>query len=180
MFRSYFIYVEATFIRGRLIDCFMANCEMCGANGNLQPVIVEGVQMLACPNCVKFGKLVSNTPQGQKRTYVPGMRMPKRDETPTEFVVPNAGDIIKAAREKRGMRQVDLARMLNIRESIVHQIEAGNTHQMLDVVKKFETALSLKLVAKRTAASEDDATPAAKVDAKPLTIGDLLSKAMKK
>jgi uncharacterized protein (TIGR00270 family) len=158
----------------------MANCEMCGANGQLQAVIVEGVQMVACPNCVKFGKLVSSTPQGQARNYVPGMRMPKKDDTPVDFVVANAGELIKAARESRGMRQVDLARMLNIRESLVHQIEGGNTHQVLDVVKKFETALHLKLVGRRVGVEEDDAPVVSKVDAKPLTIGDLISKAMKK
>jgi len=153
---------------------------MCGATASLQPVIVEGVQLVVCPNCQKFGKLVSSTPQGQRREYVPGMRMPKKDDAPQEFVAPNAGDLIKGAREKRNMRQVDLARMLNIRESIVHQIEAGNTHQMLDVVKKFETALNLKLVAKRGALSDDNETPSVKAEAKPLTIGDLINKAMKK
>ena len=162
----------------------MANCEMCGAGGKLEPVIVEGVQMLACPNCVKFGKLVNETPQAQSRNYVPGMRMPSKPVVSAEFVVANAGDIIKAARERRGMRKVDLARMLNIRESVVHQLEGGNTHQMLDVVKRFETALNLKLVGKQSA-DESENVVVSKVNdekssSKVLTIGDLLSAAMKK
>lgn len=160
----------------------MANCEMCGTNGGLQPAIVEGVQMLVCPNCARYGKLVSETPQGQMHLHTArgGFRSSKKVEGPVEFVVPNAGELIKAAREKRGMRQVDAARLLNIRESIIHQIEGGNTHQTLDIIKKFEVAFAIKLVGVRSAEEKDDELPRAKVDAKPLTIGDLLSKAMKK
>lgn len=177
-----FICFEARFISGAHINLIMANCEMCGTNGGLQPAIVEGVQMLVCPKCSKYGKLVSETPQGQMHihTATGGFRSNKKVEGPVEFIVPNAGDLIKAAREKRGMRQVDAARMLNIRESIIHQIEGGNTHQTLDIIKKIEVAFAIKLVGVRSAEEQDDSVPRSKVEAKALTIGDLINKAMKK
>lgn len=146
----------------------MAQCEMCNASKPLSPVIIEGVKMSVCNECKKFGKSVDDQPSR------PGARRAefvKRAIVETnEFVVANAGQIVKAEREKRGLKQIDLSRMLNIRESVIHQLESGKYKPTLEEAKKIEKGLDLQLVAKEKI-TDFNQTRSSSV---ALTIGDLL------
>ena len=115
----------------------MPTCESCGKSAErLINTRIEGCEMKACQDCSKLGTMVRETPKVFAK--------PKRAE---ELVVFNAGELIKAEREKRGMRQVDLAKMLLVKESLIHRIEVG-LPATLSLAKKIEEALGIKLVEK--------------------------------
>ena len=115
----------------------MPTCESCGASSNrLVKTKIEGCEMKACPECSKLGTIVREIPKTR-----PKVKMPE------EVVVSNAGKLIKVEREKRGMRQVDLAKMLLVKESLIHRIEIGSP-VTLSFAKKIEDAIGIKLVVK--------------------------------
>lgn len=115
----------------------MPTCESCGKSSDrLIKTNIEGCEMKACPDCSKLGSVVRELPKPKP--------VKKRFE---EVVVSDAGKLIKAEREKRGMRQVDLAKMLLVKESLIHRIEIG-LPVTLDLAKKIEDALEISLVEK--------------------------------
>lgn len=119
-------------------------CDMCGADASTRKYRVEGVEMNLCKGCSTYGTpiLPSKVAKVFKRRKV-------EKEEEFEFIVPNAGSLVKSAREKRGMKQIDLSRMLNIKESTIHKVESGELKPTLAVAKQFEEGLGLKLIAKR-------------------------------
>lgn len=68
------------------------------------------------------------------------------------------GEVIRAARSKRGWRQGDLARRASMRQQIISEIENGVMYPRLDTILKVLAALDLDLsVVKRDAADFDPA-----------------------
>lgn len=57
------------------------------------------------------------------------------------------GHIIKQAREEHGYERKELAKLLNIKESHLKNIEYEKTQPNVDVQKKIERALSIDLTA---------------------------------
>jgi uncharacterized protein (TIGR00270 family) len=149
----------------------MPACEMCGSNSPLSEVKVEGTLLKVCQNCAKFGQSLQAVPQNQNRRMRPQQTGYKKVEDDGLILLPNAGQILKADREKRNMRQVDFSRMLGIKESIIHQIESGHPITM-DIVQKIESQLKIKLTARPLETTEVPRSSSAQ----SFTIGDLLKK----
>ncbi|MBI5072318.1 TIGR00270 family protein, partial [Candidatus Woesearchaeota archaeon] len=81
---------------------------------------------------------------------------------------------IKQAREKRKLNQEEFAKMLNERESVLHNIEAGKQKPSMELAKKLEKVLGIVLIEvikpdEITAEKQDSPRPKG-----PLTIGDML------
>ena len=115
----------------------MVSCENCGNDvKKLSKYSIEGCQMMVCKDCGELGTPV--------REYKPKPKRPRIEET----VIPEAGQLIKAERENRNMRQVDLAKMMLIKESLVQNIEANHLPLSLALAKQFEEALGLVLIEK--------------------------------
>ena len=143
----------------------MAQCEMCGTEeDHLTLAIIEGVELKVCKSCLKLGKKKPSIPKrfGHKtRIQKPNFE---------ERVISNAGNLIKSAREKRNMRQIDLAKMLQIKDSQLHHIEIGDMPLNLKLAKEIEHTLEITLVKKFKHIEVEET----KHETTGLTLGDLI------
>jgi len=144
----------------------MASCELCGVEDRLVDAIVEGSVLEVCNRCKEFGDIIGVHKDEIKR------EQPKKVyfKEPEEYVVDDYNVKIKKAREKLGMKQEDLAKKINEKESTIHKIESGQLKPSLVLANKFERFLSIKLIEKY------DETEKPKLDLRDnsLTVGDLL------
>jgi uncharacterized protein (TIGR00270 family) len=125
--------------------------------------MVEGVAMNVCKNCSSYG-----TPIKRPR---PVRRAAAQQSDDMEFVDTHYGQIIKKKRESMGMRQKDLARFLNERESLIHQLESGHMKPSQQLIKKLKQKMDIDLL--RQAKEED--IEIERKDAKA-TLGDFIKK----
>ncbi len=79
-----------------------------------------------------------------------GFKSGKRGSTrlPVEDVeyVEDFGRIIREAREKMGLTQEDLAQQLNEKSTIIRKIEAGEFNPPIELMRKIEKLLKVKLI----------------------------------
>jgi putative transcription factor len=149
-------------------------CEICGKNfNNGVKVQIEGSVVSACANCSGYGKLVGKietvkekpkTPEAQARKYE------MQDFESETALADDYGERIKKAREKRNLKQGDLAKLINEHESIVHRIESGRFEPDDDLIKKLEKKLDIKLTIK----VDDALRLVGKGENKEKTLGDVV------
>jgi putative transcription factor len=126
---------------------------------------VENVVMQLCKNCSAFGNVIERP---KKQIKIKKIIKPK--EEIIETIIENSNEIIKKARESKGLKQKDLAMKIAVKESIIHKIESGSLELNIDLAKKLERFFNIKLI-------ENFKEEHKKVDLKGegLTIGDLLN-----
>jgi len=156
-------------------------CEMCGKEGDMFKADIEGAVLVVCKECAKFGKIVSRmkTPEELKHMKKRAKEIEARKATSVEkvkseiiqIIAEDYSDKIKAKREKLGLKQKDIARMIAEKESLVQNIEAGKFVPSINLARKFERFLKLKLVEQH----EEKYEKKAKSKGAALTIGDMLS-----
>lgn len=136
---------------------------------------VEGVELNVCPDCARHGII-------QRRTTAPSATPSAvsafssrplliSQEKPEFKVVDNFSSLLRSAREKRGMKQEDFAKLLNERESIIAKWESNSLKPRIDAASKMGRILGINLV-------EEDMEVAAKMEAgkrgDELTLGDFV------
>ncbi|MEK6916137.1 MAG: multiprotein bridging factor aMBF1 [Nanoarchaeota archaeon] len=139
------------------------NCEMCGSESGILPVLVEGVELKVCNNCASFGQKLRK-PVLKKR-FVPQ----KPEIEIIDVVVENFPAIIKEKREKMGLKQNEFAKYLAERESLIHKMESGSYIPPLDIAKKLERQLNITIIETKEVKSKS-----LKSESKDLTIGDMI------
>lgn len=149
------------------------NCEVCGRPID-RPVEaeIEGVMVKACGRCARFGTI--------KRSYPSkaGARKPKRSAGGPGFKAKEKGlecvddynDIIRTAREKKGMKREDLGRIMNEKVSVIARLESGTMVPDIKLARKIENALGIKILE----AQEDEKVSSSTSSSGGLTIGDLI------
>ena len=120
-------------------------CEMCGKEAELYKAVIEGTELSVCEKCGKFGKVIKrvqefNTSSVKKNTV--------KEPEVVEVLVADFSQKIKLTREKLGFNQIDFARKINERESVLHKIETGHYKPPVEVAKRYERILNIKLVEK--------------------------------
>ena len=141
------------------------NCEMCGKSLDKSfKVEVEGVEMQLCDGCSSFGRIIE-----RPKTIVKIKKKIVKKEEFYEAIVEDYTNKIKNARELRNLKQKDLANKLAIKESLLHKIESGNMNLNLDIAKKLERFLNIKLIEKQKEEHQK-----VKTEDTILTIGDML------
>ena len=144
-------------------------CELCGKITELFTTVVEGAQMQVCANCGKFGKVL-------RRAMPPRAAAPVRKAASApvqvERVIENYGERIRTAREKRSLTQQDFAKLITVKESLVHKMETGHFEPDIELARKLEKILHVTLVEVRIEGGVVDAQK----EERPagLTIGDIL------
>ena len=123
----------------------MATCELCGKTAPIVPALVEGVSLDICSACAKFGKILHRPKVEAILQKSPLYHKQKQDE-PKFAVVENYADCIRKKREELGIKQIDLARMVAERESVIQKMENGELEPSLDLAKKLEKRLHIKLI----------------------------------
>lgn len=148
----------------------MASCEMCGKERELIDAVVEGSVLKVCKECSKHGKAVP--------IYKPEIVEEKREIEKeiiedVEVIVDDYFYLIKKAREKKGLKQEELAKDIGEKESVIHQVESQKMKPNFKLARKLEVYLGIKLMDKVPRANVKK-----EIDFKDesLTIGDLLKK----
>jgi putative transcription factor len=116
-------------------------CEMCGKEDFLVRAKIEGTEMKVCKNCSKYGEVMQE--RIVKKIEMP---KPRAREEPSEFVVPEYANLIKNARASKGLNQEEFAKILNIKESMIHNMESDKQKPDIELARKLEKALHIKLV----------------------------------
>jgi len=156
---------------------------MCGKDfPHLKKVIVDGVPLMVCPSCARFGE-ESGAKNTKKETPTPGIisqRLEKREkrmhtrtiyDQEEEILIPDFGEAIRNARLKKGYSQEDLARKLNEKKSVIQKLEHESLIPPDELIKKLEKELDVKLTQK----NERVSIGGKKADSGGgLTIGDLI------
>lgn len=158
-------------------------CEICGKDfPHLKKVIVDGVPLMVCQNCARFGE-ESGAKGTKKETPTPSIishRLEKREkrmQTRTiydqeeEILIPDFGEAIRNARMKKGYSQDELAQKLNEKKSVIQKLEHESLIPPDELIKKLEKELNIKLTEKgeRVSIGGKRAESGA-----GLTIGDLI------
>lgn len=126
----------------------MPSCELCGKDlETIRKAKIENSILLVCSNCIKFGEEVQfhvsqNAQQGTKQ-------ISKSFESPfPEYeIVENYATLVKNARERKGMKQEEFAKFLQERLSLLRKIESGKHKPDIELAKKLEKKLGIKLFA---------------------------------
>ena len=101
--------------------------------------------MHVCEECSKFGKVTSVIKKAVKekpRFY----SAPVAKEEKSEILVEGFHEIIKKKRESLGISQKDFALKINEKESLVHKLEIGSFEPNLNLARKLEKILGIKIV----------------------------------
>ena len=140
-------------------------CDICGAKEANRKARIEGAVVSVCDNCVTLGEEIPvEAIHKLAERILPKMSLPAELEL---VMRPDAGEMIKKGREKRGMSQEQLATSISEKANVVKRAEEG-WQPPITVVRKMEKALGLSLL--ETAAAGNLKT---KIDKKQLTIGDV-------
>jgi putative transcription factor len=116
-------------------------CDLCGKD---TPILlltnIEGSQLSLCKGCAQHGKVVrvihKEVPVDRERHSSPVQRA--EDGPKAEVIVEEFSVLIKAAREKLNLKQEEVAKKLNEKESLIQALESGHHHPNLELAKKFE------------------------------------------
>jgi putative transcription factor len=150
----------------------MTACEMCGSDSNTITALIEGVELNVCQKCASFGKIVkkpfivtAKMQQAQKNE-----QMKKAAER--EIIMEIREDfpaIIKAKREKMGLKQDEFAKFISERESMIHKMESGEYVPSLETARKMERQLGIKIIEEKELVASH-----MKEKKESFTIGDVL------
>lgn len=151
----------------------MAGCEMCGKDRELVDAIVEGAVVQVCLECSKHGNVIAiNQPVVDKKIEK-AQEIEARPEY-VDVVVNDFSDRIKRARERKGMKQEDLAQALAEKESVIQSLETGGLKPTFKLAKKLSVFLSIDLIESVEATKKSEKN--IDFDSRNVTIGDLLKK----
>lgn len=145
----------------------MGTCDMCGTRQAKNKARIESVVMDVCEECSKYGQIVSaiKTPEPMKKQQI-------TPNTPIviQEIVQDYAALIRKSRESLRMTQKEFAMMLSEKESMIHNLESGRLRPGIELARKLEKALKIRLVEQIT----DTKTPLKKNEDEQLTVGDLL------
>lgn len=154
-------------------------CELCGKEGNCRPVEIDKVRMMVCPNCYKFGQgleLKSGSFKSTDTTILDKIRKPKEKDVYKEInkeLVSNWNNLIKNAREKKGISREDLGFKIGERTVTVSKIENGDLRPSDKIIEKLEKELNITLL--ESMSSQSKMLPNSHQRGN-LTIGDFVKK----
>ncbi len=166
-------------------------CEICAKiMDHGKKVRLEGSVMTACDECAKSGTVIreiSTRKPDKKKDASAGFKfndsrvaikrkvetVEEHDIEFSEELIENYADAIKNARDRVGLKQDELAKMINEPSSLIHRIESHRIEPSIIVAKKLENVFKIKLVKK--AESFSDADMETKKKSGELTLGDLVT-----
>ncbi|MBS7655843.1 TIGR00270 family protein [Candidatus Bathyarchaeota archaeon] len=133
------------------------NCEICGKEilSKRYEKIVEGVKMILCEKCASHGEshfqpIASSNlakPVKLKPIVKPKPLAAINKEYLELEVVQDYYKKVKSAREKAGLTQEDFAKMLKEKLSVIQKIETGKIIPDINLAKRMEHLLKIKLLA---------------------------------
>ena len=157
-------------------------CELCGAEAQLEATRVAGSVLRACSTCAGSGRKATEREELGQQVWVANalekraLRQRARDEElPERVLAADCGSRVRSARQKQGWNQAQLAQRAAEKKSVIAAIETGAREPDDKLLRRLERLLSLKL-------TESTAAPVMVSDkrASALTMGDLLKQELEK
>ncbi|RLE61550.1 MAG: TIGR00270 family protein [Thermoprotei archaeon] len=131
----------------------MLRCELCGREirGVAYKVVIDRAEMIVCSRCARGRTVVKvinfNKPFFSKERRGANLRYkPKVRREIIEEIVEDYAQRIKEARERMGLTRELLATMVGEKESTIRRIEAGTLQPTINLAKKLEKVLKIKLI----------------------------------
>ncbi len=131
------------------------NCEVCGRKivGPARRVVIEGAVMSVCENCARFGVTPKTWSRIPRKPPVKAMpvsptvaKSKRRIPAGSDLeLVEGYGRLIRESREKMGLSQEDLAKMLKEKLSVIKRIEAERMEPPRQLASKIEKVLKITL-----------------------------------
>jgi len=149
---------------------------MCGkaiSASEMYQAIVEGTMLKVCQSCCKYGKVTKLPEPPVLKEKGRGALQPRMLEEIEEMVTEGYAEIIKAAREAKNLKQEDLAKNINEKESLLHRIETGHMEPNIPLARKLEHALGIKLV--EQVKLQGGVSTGIKKSPSNLTLGDVIT-----
>ena len=154
----------------------MISCEICGRpiKGIAYKIIVDGTEMIVCSDCAKkYGKKVEAIPvnklyKSRKKKF--SRRKMKRNIAEWE-VIEDFAERIKIARDNMGLSRDVLAQMIREKESTLRRIESGTLEPTIELAKKLERVLRIKLLEPASGEMEEELFDYEDTN---LTLGDIV------
>jgi putative transcription factor len=139
-----------------LLEFFLMDCDICGKKEASFIIQVEGARMAACKGCAYHGKiLLALEEEGDKKgsSGAKGVHQELRAHAPRtprgeEDLVEGYGMRIKTAREKKGLKIEEFAKQISERANYLVMIEREGTRPSIEIARKIEKALGIRLVEK--------------------------------
>jgi putative transcription factor len=127
-------------------------CELCGKEASCKKVEIDKVKMMVCQNCFKFGQgieIKSPPFKSSVKKSFPKTRKPKEKDVYKEInkeLVTNWNNLIKNAREKKGLSREDLGFKIGERTVTISKIENGDLRPSDKIIEKIEKELNITLL----------------------------------
>ena len=159
-------------------------CEMCGAeSASLEPRKVSGSVLRVCTSCAGMGKQTSYRESVGHRAFV-AQTLEKREQktrykdisSDERVLVSNYGEVVRKARERKGLDHGSLAMKISEKKSIITSVESGNMKPNEKLIKKLEKFLNITLM-EDVEETSSSYKPGLK---KNFTMGDLINQALDK
>ncbi|MBI5227123.1 TIGR00270 family protein [Candidatus Micrarchaeota archaeon] len=147
-------------------------CDICGRPQVSAQVLIEGAKLLACASCRRGGKTLHEFSGGHSSAPVLPFSAPSSLDSGEE-IIENPGKLIKQASDRLRLPLPVIAERLREKESYLHGIENGHLMPSLEIARKLEKELSIKLIDKVQLSVAP--SPAAAAKFSPPTLGDMLT-----
>ena len=126
-------------------------CELCGRDCECRPATIDGVKMMLCPGCMRHGQGVETSTEVTTITNKPileRIKRPKEKDVYTKMeneLVSDWNDLIKKAREKKGLSREELGFKIGERTVTISKIENGDLRPSDKMIEKLEKELGITL-----------------------------------
>lgn len=127
-------------------------CELCGSDCGCKPAIVDGVKMMLCPGCMRYGEPVvveRKKPDFEQKPFIARIKKPKVKDVYKDMdkeLVSGWNELIKDARKKKGLSREELGFKIGERTVTISKIENGDLRPSDKMVSKLEKELGIKLI----------------------------------
>jgi len=173
----------------------MVQCEMCGAEtSDPKTVKVEGAELDVCSDCADFGTEVKTEQKSSTSTKYStssssssssssggstgssgsgGSRRRKDMFDDMGELAQDYDELIRQAREQKGLSQAELANELNEKASLIRKLERGDTLPSDSVQTKLERNLDIDLDAGGSSGGDEDWSGGSATET---TLGDVVKR----
>ncbi len=166
-------------------------CDICGMpiEGKPKIVIVDRAKLRVCDRCARrlasatrvaeehgISLRVPEVPSTQlQRPITRRERVPRLAEEEYE-IVEDFAERIKSAREAIGLSRKELAALVGEKESVLRRIEEGELEPTLDLARRIEKVLRIKLIVRRSEeeVEEEEVEFEEGEEEEGLTLGDIV------
>lgn len=154
-------------------------CELCGRECDCRPATIDGVRMMLCLGCMRHGQGVSKSTESSPGVSTPILERIKRPKEKDVYkrmekeLVSDWNNLIKKAREKKGLSREELGFKIGERTVTISKIENGDLRPSDKTIEKLEKELGITLF------EDIEKVPSYATGSHPdsgLTLGDFIKK----